>query len=111
MGQKDILDKLNEIALETNWGTVERVNGVPQSIAVIKEAWACIRDLRAENAVIQKQFDELVVNTNNALKRQPQEIISLIDSVPTNDCNELNHLYLLKKSIAKRYGVGIEKNE
>lgn len=38
MGQKDILEKLNEIDLETNWGTVERVSGLPKAVAVIQEA-------------------------------------------------------------------------
>lgn len=44
--QKDILEKLNEIALETNWGTVERVNGMPKAIAVIQEAMDEIKRLR-----------------------------------------------------------------
>ena len=46
MEHKDILEKLNEIAFETNWGTVERVNGVPQPIAVIQEAMEEIKRLR-----------------------------------------------------------------
>lgn len=50
--QKDILEKLNEIALEANWGGVDRVytaevpNGVPKAIAVIKEAMEEIKRLR-----------------------------------------------------------------
>lgn len=44
--QKDILEKLNEIALETNWGTVERVDGVPKTVAVIQEAMEEIKRLR-----------------------------------------------------------------
>ncbi len=44
--QKDILEKLNEIALEANWGTVERVDGVPKAVAVIKEAVEEIKLLR-----------------------------------------------------------------
>lgn len=34
--QRDILQKLNEIAIETNCGTVERVNGVPKAIVIIQ---------------------------------------------------------------------------
>lgn len=48
--QKDILEKLNEIALETNWGTAERVNGVPKVIAVIQEAMEEIKALRKSDA-------------------------------------------------------------
>jgi len=50
--QKDILEKLNEISLEVNWGTVERVhtnessNGVPKAVAVIQEAVEEIKRLR-----------------------------------------------------------------
>lgn len=99
--QKDILEKLNGIAIE-NWGTTERIK---KAVAVIQEAWACIRDLRAENKVIEKQFYELVENTNNALKRQVKEICEMIDSIPTNEVNELNHLYLLKKNILEKYSV------
>lgn len=48
--QKDILEKLNEIALEANWGTVERVNGVSKAVAVIQEAMEEIRALRKNDA-------------------------------------------------------------
>lgn len=48
--QKDILEKLNEIALEANWGTTERVNGVPKSVAVIQEAVEEIKALRKSDA-------------------------------------------------------------
>ncbi len=44
--QKDILEKLNEIALEANWGTVDRVDSVPKAVAVIQEAMEEIKDLR-----------------------------------------------------------------
>ncbi|MCM1440226.1 MAG: hypothetical protein NC131_13650 [Roseburia sp.] len=43
---KDIIEELNELALEANWGTVERVNGVPKPIAVIQEAIGEIKRLR-----------------------------------------------------------------
>lgn len=50
---KDIIDKLNEIALEMPWGVVERVNndispnGMPKAVAVIQEAISEIKRLRA----------------------------------------------------------------
>lgn len=44
--QKDILEKLNEIALEANWGTTERENGIPKAVAVIQEAMEEIKALR-----------------------------------------------------------------
>lgn len=34
-----------------------------------------------------------------------REILEMIDHIPTNEVNELNHLRLLKNAIAKRYGV------
>lgn len=43
---KDILEKLNEIALEANWEMVERVNNIPKTVAVIQEAMEEIRRLR-----------------------------------------------------------------
>lgn len=48
--QKDILEKLNEIALEANWGTTERVNGIPKAVAVIHEAMEEIKVLRKSDA-------------------------------------------------------------
>lgn len=54
--QKDILEKLNEIALEENWGTVDRVhtaecpNGIPKGVAVIMEAIEEIKRLREDEA-------------------------------------------------------------
>lgn len=64
--QKDILEKLNEIALEVNWGTVERANGVPKAVAVIQEAMEEIKRLREQNERLytfkRKLEDELVEN-------------------------------------------------
>lgn len=36
-----------------------------------------------------------------------REILQMIDSIPTNEVNELNHLRLLKQTIAKKYGVDL----
>ena len=38
-------------------------------------------------------------------KEMVKEILSMIDKVPTNEVNELNHLRLLKSNIAKQCGV------
>lgn len=54
--QKDILEKLNEIALEADWGTTERVNGVPKAVAVIKEAMEEIKRLRDLPKEIFQEF-------------------------------------------------------
>lgn len=47
--EKDILDKLKEIAYEVDWGSVERINGVPKHLAVILEAMDIIAQLRGDN--------------------------------------------------------------
>ena len=36
-----------------------------------------------------------------------KEILQMINSIPTNEVNELNHLRLLKKAIAEKYGVDL----
>lgn len=43
-----------------------------------------------------------------AVKDTAKEILDMIDSVPTNEVNELNHLRLLKNAIVKRYGTEVE---
>ena len=51
--QKDVLEKLNEIALEENWGTVDRdPNGIPKGVAVIQEAMDEIKRMRELPKVI-----------------------------------------------------------
>lgn len=64
--QKDILEKLNEIALEANWGTAERVNGTPKVVAVIQEVMEEIKRLREQNGELynfkRKLEDELIEN-------------------------------------------------
>lgn len=40
-----------------------------------------------------------------------REILDMIDGVPTNEVNELNHLRLLKNAIAKRYGVDLTEDK
>lgn len=64
--RKDILEKLNKIALKTNWGTVERVDGVPKAVAVIQEAMEEIKRLREQNDELytfkRKLEDELIEN-------------------------------------------------
>lgn len=90
MEHKDILEKLNEIAFETNWGTVERVNGVPKAVIVIQEAMEEIKRLR----------------------EQKKEILSYVGNL-YDDCDQRFQLkdYQWHKDLCEHYGVGIEKNE
>lgn len=81
---KDIIEKLNEISLEINWGTVERVDGVPKAVAVIQEAMAYITELRKdlkywENAWFEKdkKEDELIMSVQKA-ERERYEKSSLL---------------------------------
>lgn len=55
MTDEQVKKGLEEIALKTNWGSVERIDGVPKSIAVIKDALAIINRLEQENDLIGKQ--------------------------------------------------------
>lgn len=57
---------------------------------------------------LKKSQENTIRIEKKTQKETIKEIISLIDRVPTNESNELNHLYLLKKNIAERYGVEIE---
>lgn len=73
MEQKDILEKLNEIAIETNWGTVERVNGVPKVVAVIQEAMGEIKRLRGEVdrlSCIIADLSEIIKEYENELRKR-----------------------------------------
>lgn len=64
--QKDILEKLNQLALEENWGTVDRVNGIPKGVAVIMEAIEEIKRLREQNGeaneLCRKKIGDLKIN-------------------------------------------------
>lgn len=53
-----IIEKLNEIALEANWGSPFRVGNVPKHVAVINEAIEEIVTLR-------KQLDESLYKINS----------------------------------------------
>ena len=94
--QKDILEKLNEVALGENWGTVDRVNGIPKGVAVIMEAIQEIKRLR----------------------EQPKEILQELYNVAKRGIHEENKgyacaCYELRDKVvagAKQYGVEIDKN-
>lgn len=68
--QRDILEKLNEVALAENWGTVDRAhtaecpNGIPKGVAVIMESIEEIKRLRQRNEELydfkRKLEDELI---------------------------------------------------
>ncbi len=44
--KRDIIEELNEIALEAKWGTVDRVNGQPKAVVIIQKAIEEIQHLR-----------------------------------------------------------------
>lgn len=48
MTDEQVKKGLEEIALTSNWGSVERIDGVPKPIAVIKDALALINRLESE---------------------------------------------------------------
>lgn len=70
--QKDILEKLNEIALEANWGTTERVNSVPKAVAVIKEAMEEIKRLRELHSVIANELNNMVIGFRETMGGYPK---------------------------------------
>lgn len=45
---KDIIDELNELALRTNWGTVDRIDGKPKAVVIIQKAIEEIVQLRKQ---------------------------------------------------------------
>ncbi len=57
--QKDIIEKLNEITLEANWGTVDRADGSPKAVVVIQEAVEEIKRLRAVPKEILKEAGKI----------------------------------------------------
>ena len=112
--QKDILEKLNEIALEVNWGTAERVNGVPKAVAVIKEAMEEIKRLRE---LPKEIFGKIKNNTKRfeGKRKTIDYIVGYKQAIIDYD-NKILLLKQIKKfrrklQIEKEYGVTLdEKN-
>ena len=46
--KRDIIDELNKLALRANWGTVDRIDGKPKSVVIIKKAIEEIVQLRMQ---------------------------------------------------------------
>lgn len=67
----EIIKQLNEIALEENWGTVDRIDGKPKAIVVIANAIAEITRLEKELEQTKKQD-----NTQPMTNRQWLETLS-----------------------------------
>lgn len=44
--KNDIIDELNELALQSNWGTVDRIAGKPKPVVIIQKAIQEIIQLR-----------------------------------------------------------------
>lgn len=61
MTEQNIIEKLNKIAIESNWGSAFRVNGVPEHIAVIKEAIDYIIKLEKECSLLSGKLIESAV--------------------------------------------------
>lgn len=59
MTDEEVKKELGEIALTSNWGSVERIDGVPKPIAVIKDALALIHRLEEENKQLKEQCDDV----------------------------------------------------
>lgn len=45
---KDIITELHKVAMQQNWGGVERTNGIPQSVQTIYDAINTIEELQKE---------------------------------------------------------------
>lgn len=110
--QKDILEKLNEIALEANWGTTERINGVPKAVAVIQEAMEEIKRLRmriinwrndidADEKVRKETAKEVLQDLND---RSVWFIVGTAQFVQ-------DHFWEQFDEMCQSYGVEIDKNE
>lgn len=53
----DIIERLNKISLQANWGSVEREDGIPESVAVIRDAITEIKTLRKALQLAGKYCD------------------------------------------------------
>lgn len=121
--QKDIIEKLNEIALETNWGTVERVNGVPKPIVVIQEAVNEIKRLREDNLDLSAivKADKLCVgaehcqNQDNIRHETAKEILQDLKDrsvwfITGTAQFVQDHFWEQFEEMCQSYGVEIDKN-
>lgn len=54
----DIIERLNKISLQANWGSVERDDGIPESVSVIRDAIIEIKTLRKAVQLAGKYCDK-----------------------------------------------------
>lgn len=83
-------------------GCLDRERELEKQVAELEEQ----RDRQAY--IAEDLIQEKHRWTEQARKETAKEILSMIDKIPTNEVNELNHLRLLKINIAKQFGV-VEK--
>lgn len=46
--KNDIIDELNELALQSKWGTIDRIAGKPKTVVIIQKAIQEIIQLRMQ---------------------------------------------------------------
>ena len=104
--QKDILEKLNQLVLEENWGTVDRVhtaecpNGIPKGVAVIMEAIEEIKRLRMR-----------IINWRNDIEADEKVRKETAKDILQDWYNDLIGMGIdgyYVKQIAEKYGVEID---
>lgn len=97
--QKDILEKLNQLALEENWGTVDRdPNGIPKGVAVIMEAIEEIKRLRMR--IINWRND--IEADEKVRKETAKEVLKQVDYESNRQT------IMITNHLRKNYGVEIE---
>ena len=70
----------------------------------------CLTDATLRCVELTNDFNDMLDSIYDlARKKTAKEILSMIDKIPTNEVNELNHLRLLKINIAKQFGVEVEE--
>ena len=124
--QKDILEKLNEVALAENWGTVDRVhtaecpNGIPKGVAVIMEAIEEIKRLREQNGelyafkrkledeLIEQGFAEYADEEFKTLSDYKNAVKAILQKWYEDIVKGLGEDGSYIKEIAKEYGVEID---
>lgn len=79
MTDEQVKKGLEEIALTSNWGSVERIDGVPKLIAVIKDALALINRLENESADKERYTIELYNRAREADREVKELKQKLID--------------------------------
>lgn len=78
-----------------------------QNLVYLMGEWAIENNMCWNDEHAKKLAYYLLDNKYRKESDTAREILQMIDSIPTNEVNELNHLRLLKKAIAEKYGVNL----